>query len=369
MKNTMKLAMRDEKGKVVIMALVLLVVGGLVLTPLLGLMSTGLASVQLYDKKMQEYYAADSGMELGILALPDGTVEPFQFNECDVEVMIGEEVFDGERRAAFDLAEEHRVFRIDSTASWMGGDTSTTVECYYAIAVNYTCVPDPDLPPEGWTWTDYSGSGNIYGDVYVIVEANGIVDGNIAEGANVWNEGGLSTTGNVEKWSTVNVNGDALFSGTGNIVDGATVLVFGDCEIAGNIKLSEVYVSGNLTLNGDVQLSHVYVGGNLIAGGSTNIQNSTVYVGGDLTIPGSIDGGSIVMVESDLVCATITDSCYYYYGDTLDAEVEAGATLMSYEEMMAEKAALEEALNNLECPLEVTVQIVIDPKLLAMSIS
>jgi len=59
------------------------------------------------------------------------------------------------------------------------------------------------------------------------------------------------------------------------------------------------------------------------------------------------------MVESELgVGGKITSDCYYYYGDTLDAEVEAGATLMSYEEMLAEKTALEEQLNNLLCPLE-----------------
>jgi cytoskeletal protein CcmA (bactofilin family) len=365
----MKEAIRNQKGNALTTVLIVLVVGGLILAPLLGLMTTGLVSGQVCEKKMHEYYAADAGMELGILALPDGTVQPFQLDECDVEVTIGEEMFDAETWAAFDLTLEQRVYRIDSIASWIGGDSSTTVECFYAITINYTCIPDPDLPPEGSTWMDYSGSGDIKGDVYVIVEANGIVDGNIAEGAHVWNEGGLSTTGNVEKWSTVNVNGDALFSGTGNIVDGATVFVFGDCEIAGNIKLSEVYVSGNLTLNGDIQLSQVYVGGNLIASGSTNIQNSEVYVGGDLTIPGSIDDGSTVMVESDLACATITGSCYYYYGNTLNADVEAGATLMSYEEMMADKAALAEALNDLECPLEVTVQIVADPKLLAMSIT
>jgi len=370
MKTVVKLATRDEKGKVLVWVLVLLVVGGLVLAPLMGLMNTGQVSGRIYESKMLEYYAADAGMELGILALPDGTVEPFQLNKCDVEVAISEETFDAERWAAFDLAKEQMVFRIESTASLIGGDSGTTVECYYSIAMNYTCIPDPDLPPEGSNWTDYVGSGDIKGDFYVIVEAGDTVDGNIAEGANVWNEGGMSTTGNVEKGSTVNINGDAYFNGTGNIVDGATLFVFGNCEIAGNVKLSEVYVSGNLTLNGSIQESKVYVGGNLVSSGSTNIQSSTVYVGGDLAIPGSIDSGSTVMVEGDLVVGgKITSNCYYYCGGTLSGEVESGAELLTEAEMLVKKAALEEELNNLKCPLEVAVQIVTNPKLLGISIS
>ena len=59
----MKGAIREEKGSVFIMVLILLVVGGLVLAPLLGLMSTGLLAGQVYEKKMDEYYAADAGVE------------------------------------------------------------------------------------------------------------------------------------------------------------------------------------------------------------------------------------------------------------------------------------------------------------------
>jgi len=63
MKTFNKGAIRDEKGQVLILALVLLFVGGLILTPLLGLMSTGLLAGQVYEKKMDELYAADAGIE------------------------------------------------------------------------------------------------------------------------------------------------------------------------------------------------------------------------------------------------------------------------------------------------------------------
>jgi hypothetical protein len=63
MKITVKRVLREEKGAAFVLVLVLLVVGGLVLTPLLGLMSTGLMSGQVYEKKADEYYAADAGVE------------------------------------------------------------------------------------------------------------------------------------------------------------------------------------------------------------------------------------------------------------------------------------------------------------------
>lgn len=63
MKAALARAIRDETGKILIMVLILLVVGGLIMGPLLGLMSTGLASGQVYEKKLAELYAADAGVE------------------------------------------------------------------------------------------------------------------------------------------------------------------------------------------------------------------------------------------------------------------------------------------------------------------
>jgi hypothetical protein len=62
-KTIVKGALRDEKGYVLTLVLTLLVLGGLILTPLLGLMSTGLIAGQVYENKMYEYYAADAGIE------------------------------------------------------------------------------------------------------------------------------------------------------------------------------------------------------------------------------------------------------------------------------------------------------------------
>jgi len=63
MKAGAKRLASDEQGRVMMLALVLLVVGGLMLAPLLGLMSTGLTAGQVYENSTDGLYAADAGVE------------------------------------------------------------------------------------------------------------------------------------------------------------------------------------------------------------------------------------------------------------------------------------------------------------------
>jgi hypothetical protein len=63
MKIAVKRLIRDEKGQTMILALILLLVGGLIVTPLLAFMSTGLIAGEVYEKRAAELYAADAGVE------------------------------------------------------------------------------------------------------------------------------------------------------------------------------------------------------------------------------------------------------------------------------------------------------------------
>jgi len=85
MKSIVKRAIRDEKGSVLILVLILLVVGGLILTPLLGLMSTGLVSGQIYERKMDEYYAADAVVEDACWQLKPPDPAPSKVPACPEE--------------------------------------------------------------------------------------------------------------------------------------------------------------------------------------------------------------------------------------------------------------------------------------------
>ena len=83
MRTIIKRAIRNEKGSVLPLVLILLVVGGLILTPLLGLMSTGLMAGQVYEKKAHEYYAADAGVEDAIWRIKSESIAPESWTPCD----------------------------------------------------------------------------------------------------------------------------------------------------------------------------------------------------------------------------------------------------------------------------------------------
>jgi len=62
-KIAVKRLIRDEKGQALIIALVLLLISGLIVAPLLSYMNTGLTTGGVYERKADELYAADAGVE------------------------------------------------------------------------------------------------------------------------------------------------------------------------------------------------------------------------------------------------------------------------------------------------------------------
>ena len=63
MKSVMKKLVRDEKGAALILALILLLIGGLISAALLGHMGAGILAGEVYEKRTAELYAADAGVE------------------------------------------------------------------------------------------------------------------------------------------------------------------------------------------------------------------------------------------------------------------------------------------------------------------
>ncbi len=171
MKTIMKRAIRQEEGNVLIIVLVLLVVGGLILAPLLGLMTTGLVAGQVYEKKMDEYYAADAGVEDAIWKIkydpPDSYPyeypDPVTVNGKTVDIIIYQEDIDP-------TCEEELRYQILSTAASDDG-SSTTIDAYlsasymdfsalldYAIVSDATITIKPGTEVDGDVWLpDESG--------------------------------------------------------------------------------------------------------------------------------------------------------------------------------------------------------------------
>ena len=97
----MKLLSKGESGQALILALVLLLIGGLMIPPLLALASTGLKTSQVYEQKTGELFAADSGVEDAIWKIVhDGSLDalayydpylytlPQQVNDLSVNVTV-----------------------------------------------------------------------------------------------------------------------------------------------------------------------------------------------------------------------------------------------------------------------------------------
>lgn len=63
MKIAVKRLIRDERGQALVMALILLLIGGLISAPLLSYMGTGLLAGEVYEARTAELYAVDAGVE------------------------------------------------------------------------------------------------------------------------------------------------------------------------------------------------------------------------------------------------------------------------------------------------------------------
>jgi len=72
MKKTLNKLIREERGQALIIAVILLLVGALIITPLLGFIGTGLIVGQVFEEKMDGLYAADAGIENACWKLKNG---------------------------------------------------------------------------------------------------------------------------------------------------------------------------------------------------------------------------------------------------------------------------------------------------------
>jgi hypothetical protein len=100
MKRTTNKLITDEKGQVMILVLILLVLGALIIAPLMGFMSTGIMAGQTIEERVEEVYAADAGIEdalhkmlSGYESLPETVGENLTYsiadvNDKDVEVVV-----------------------------------------------------------------------------------------------------------------------------------------------------------------------------------------------------------------------------------------------------------------------------------------
>ena len=94
--------------------LMLLLVGAVILTPLLFFITTGLKSGQVYESKMQEFYAADAGVEDAIWRI--------MYGNLSASYSLGEEIND--RNVTVTIKDNGGgIYLITSTATSDDGGT------------------------------------------------------------------------------------------------------------------------------------------------------------------------------------------------------------------------------------------------------
>jgi len=133
MKIVVKRLIRHEKGQAMLVALILLLVGGLFCSSLLAFMGTGLLTGEVYEKRTAELYAADAGVEDAVWKLDHGEValcpgDP-TYNYTMADVNNKSVAVDITSMGAYGGAGNLTgTYRILSTAT--GDGTGTKIEAY-----------------------------------------------------------------------------------------------------------------------------------------------------------------------------------------------------------------------------------------------
>jgi hypothetical protein len=288
MKIIGKGAIKGEKGSVLPLVLVLLVLGGLILTPLLGLMGTGLGAGQVYEKKTDELYAADAGVEDAIWRIQDGTevkhncpTDPTSWNYTISDV--------NDKSVAVNITYVNNItgkltYRIVSTATTPGTGSSTTLESY----VKYGPPSEDNIFSNPIFSAALASAGDLKLDVGCTVNGD------------LYYCGKLDAKDYTIDGETISCN--ATFPTQEQIEDLRSSLEeqaravepppAGDMEITSNTSLGPIYIDGDLTI-WSVTLTLtgvVYVTGNILAK-----HDSVITGSGSLVAEGTIQ----LMVNTD----------------------------------------------------------------------
>ncbi|MCL0082563.1 hypothetical protein M1O14_02415 [Dehalococcoidia bacterium] len=186
MKKLANRLIQGQKGQALMLTLILLGVGGLILTPLLNFMGTGLMAGQAFDEEMKEFYAADAGVEYALWHLTSGNLTVpgngtenltgFTINHNTVNVSV--------QNIRESMGET--IFRINSTAS--GDSGSTTIKSDVSIKKPFyfaAATTGGDL--------DFGALLSIVtGDIY----AHGNIDASVVIGVT----GNATATGEIDAW-------------------------------------------------------------------------------------------------------------------------------------------------------------------------
>jgi len=310
MKSAVKNLVKDEKGAALILALILLLVGGLITAALLGHMGAGLLAGQIYERRTVELYAADAGVEDAIWKLQHGKVaacaaqpiEPpynINVNDKDVTVYIEYDIGTG----------TYKITSVATTNSDGSGgiaaiDSATTVESYLAISyMDFSALLDHAIV--SYDTIDIQPNNFIDGDVWLPdAEDLQIHDPSDITGE-VWDEGNFEliwpTAEQLSAYYLEDVEGTY---DPGPFIDVKYTDTIGPCYRDGGLVVDNTGAPDTLILEGTV-----YVAGDLEfqQSGSHNytvdLNGHTIFAEGSIDFPSnavSIFGPGCIIAVGDI---------------------------------------------------------------------
>jgi len=343
MKSVMKNLVRNEKGAALILALILLLIGGLISAALLNHMGSGIIAGEVHERRTAELYTADAGVEDAIWKLQHGEVpvcpanpEEWSYNIFDIN---GKSL-----QVSIEYLPEEGTFKITSTAATddesgtAAIDSNTAIEAYIEavtfdllsgalvssgdIAFHKDCTVTGDVYYVGeiigkdYTHTD-GDEIQIPLSVFPTQEQNDAFaqqfeDEALAGGIYGENGGNMDISENqdlgpiyipgnldISKEVTINLEGVVYVEGyikcekTLSITGEGSLVAEGDIWLS---KLADYTVTGDsiiMSVNGDITLKKSDAGDELSIQAFIYAPNGTIFLDKDMTVIGSVMGAGI----------------------------------------------------------------------------
>ena len=288
---------KGQKGQALPIVLVLLVLGGLVIVPTLRYASTSLKGHEVVERKGDELYAADSGIDYALFKMSnrETTIDDYQLNGKTVSVNIT------------DMG--GGSYLITSTATTSSSGSNTTIHTGVSSSGSFAYLFDNAITGNGDIILQPGTSvvGNVTASGTVYGEEN--VSGNVTEGATIDN---WPSPEDLPTHYGADVNKDNPEYPGGVIDLNGVSQGIGPCYVDGDLS---IYNSSNteatLTLDGTLYIvGKTEIGKNPKAF-TLDLNGQTIFVESDLT-GGGASGTALWIGEN---CEIIGSGCIIAIGD------------------------------------------------------
>jgi len=269
---------RGQKGQVLPIVLVLLVIGGLLVAPTLQYASTSLKGHQVTERNVLEIYAADSGVEDAIYWVTQGkgTGGPWDWDEG---VGSGERdtysINDKAVDVTVEALPEANTYKITSTATSAEGSTTVLSTVWAIVWFDSDTTFDNQNPPPS--------SGDIHVDADVTLEGNIEFEGTLTASGNVTTLNNVRITGDIGVGVDLDLEYNANIVGT--MCVGGDLAIGNGCTVRGTVRMQAENATIRLAQAGCEMPANIWADGNLTIDLDTNAP-----IEGDIYAPaGNID--------------------------------------------------------------------------------